>query len=266
VLTFFEAWGASLSYTFQLYYDFSGYADMAIGSALLFNIRLPYNFNSPYKATSIQDFWRCWHITLSRWLRNYIYIPLGGNRKGKWRTQINVLLTMLLGGLWHGANWTFVVWGGAHGLALAVNRLWNSSGLRMPLFFDWLTTFLFVNFTWVLFRATSFSDAIKVYKGMFGFNGVKISQEFANVFNYLTQTQLFRLEGVVFTSFVSITTLNYLLLFGTLSLVLKNTQEIYLEKQVKFTILHLLFCVFTVFGTYMLSISGKPSEFLYFNF
>ncbi|WP_313305730.1 MBOAT family O-acyltransferase, partial [Stutzerimonas balearica] len=117
-LGFLEAWMTSFSYTFQLYFDFSGYTDMAIGAALLFNIRLPINFNSPYKALTIQDFWRRWHITLSRFLRDYLYIPLGGNRGGQWRTCINLMITFILGGLWHGAGWMFVCWGALHGAAL----------------------------------------------------------------------------------------------------------------------------------------------------
>ena len=114
--TFFEAWVGALAYTFQLYFDFSGYSDMAIGLARMFGIRFPMNFNSPYKAANIIDFWRRWHITLSRFLRDYLYIPLGGNRKGPSRRHVNLMATMLLGGLWHGAGWTFVIWGGLHGV------------------------------------------------------------------------------------------------------------------------------------------------------
>ena len=123
-----EAWVATGAYTLQIYFDFSGYSDMAIGLALMFGLRLPMNFNSPYRAVSIRDFWRRWHITLSRFLRDYLYIPLGGNRCGALRQASNVIVTMLLGGLWHGANWTFVVWGGLHGTALAVNHVWQGSG------------------------------------------------------------------------------------------------------------------------------------------
>jgi D-alanyl-lipoteichoic acid acyltransferase DltB (MBOAT superfamily) len=123
--TLFEAWGGALAYTFQLYFDFAGYSDMAIGLALMFNIRLPINFNSPYKATNIIDFWRRWHITLSRFLRDYLYIPLGGNRHGVARRYGNLMLTMLLGGLWHGAGWTFIVWGGLHGMFLFMNHFWH---------------------------------------------------------------------------------------------------------------------------------------------
>ena len=128
-LTAAEAWIATAAYTLQIYFDFSGYSDMAIGLALMFGLRLPLNFNAPYRAVSIRDFWRRWHMTLSRFLRDYLYIPLGGNRCGPLRQAANVIATMLLGGLWHGANWTFVAWGGLHGAALAVNHVWQGSGL-----------------------------------------------------------------------------------------------------------------------------------------
>ncbi len=170
-LTTLDAWMTSLSYTFQLYYDFSGYTDMAIGAALLFNIKLPINFNSPYKALDIQDFWRRWHITLSRFLRDYIYIPLGGNRKGRARTYANLLITFLLGGIWHGAGWTFIFWGLLHGVALVVHRFWRELGHSMPKLLAWFITFNFVNFAWVFFRAKSFDDALRVLKGMAGLNG-----------------------------------------------------------------------------------------------
>lgn len=174
-LTFLDAWGASLSYTFQLYFDFSGYSDMALGAALFFNIILPVNFASPYQAASIQDFWRCWHITLSRWLRDYIYIPLGGSRKGRSRTCLNLLITFLLGGLWHGAGWTFILWGAVHGAALAAHRLWKEHGLRLPVLLGWICTFLFVNASWVLFRATSVEEGLRVLNGMAGLNGIVLS-------------------------------------------------------------------------------------------
>lgn len=166
-LNMLEAWMTSLSYTFQLYFDFSGYTDMAIGVALLFNIKLPINFDSPYKATSIQDFWRRWHITLSRFLKDYIYIPLGGNRKGELRTYTNLFSTFLLGGIWHGAGWTFVLWGALHGFALVIHRAWQKIGLRMPTLLAWFITFNFINIAWVFFRALNFEAAIKVLKGMF---------------------------------------------------------------------------------------------------
>ncbi len=166
-LNMLEAWVTSLSYTFQLYFDFSGYTDMAIGIALLFNIKIPMNFFSPYKATSIQDFWKRWHITLSRFLKDYIYIPLGGNRKGEVRTYTNLFATFVLGGIWHGAGWTFVFWGILHGMALVVHRLWQKLGFKMNTFLAWFITFNFINIAWVFFRAVNFESAIKVLKGMF---------------------------------------------------------------------------------------------------
>ena len=167
-LNLIEAWSTSLSYTFQLYFDFSGYTDMAIGAALLFNIKLPINFNSPYKALDIQDFWRRWHITLSRFLRDYVYIPLGGSRNGKYRTYNNLLATFVLGGIWHGAGWTFIFWGALHGMALVIHRFWKDIGMTMPKILAWFVTFNFVNIGWVFFRAEEWSDAIKVLKGMLG--------------------------------------------------------------------------------------------------
>lgn len=178
-LTLLEAWGGALSYTVQLYFDFSGYSDMALGLASFFNIKLPLNFNSPYKARSIIDFWRRWHMTLSAFLRDYLYIPLGGNRKGKTRRYVNLMITMLLGGLWHGAGWTFVIWGGLHGLYLTANHLWREhSPVRLPSFFGWLLTFLSVVVAWVFFRAESASQAIEILKGMAGMNGFVVPSDY----------------------------------------------------------------------------------------
>ncbi len=165
-----EAWAASLSYTFELYFDFSGYTDMAIGAALLFNIRLPFNFNSPYKALSIQDFWHRWHITLSRFLRDYIYIPLGGNRHGHIHTYLNLFVTFLIGGIWHGAGWTFVFWGLLHGVGIVVHRIWKQLGKRMPTVAAWFVTFGFINITWVFFRAKDWQEAMQVLSAMFSFS------------------------------------------------------------------------------------------------
>ncbi|MDQ7084753.1 MAG: MBOAT family O-acyltransferase [Sulfurovum sp.] len=170
-LNMLEAWVASLSGTFQIYFDFSGYTDMAIGIALLFNIRLPINFFSPYKATSIQDFWRRWHITLSRFLKEYVYIPLGGNRKSEIRTYTNLFATFVLGGIWHGAGWPFLLWGILHGGALVIHRFWQRLGLKMPSILAWFITFNFINITWVFFNAGlhggNFAVAKKVLLAMF---------------------------------------------------------------------------------------------------
>ena len=177
VLGLYDAWITSLSYTFQLYFDFSGYTDMAIGIALLFNIRLPENFNSPYKALSIQDFWHRWHMTLSRFLRDYLYIPLGGNRNGHSRTYLNLAVTFLLGGLWHGASWMFVIWGAMHGLAMVVHSVWGRYAIRLPAALAWLLTFNFVNLTWVFFRAKDMKHAKIVIKGMLGLSHMPSASE-----------------------------------------------------------------------------------------
>lgn len=167
-----EAWLTSLSYTLQLYFDFSGYTDMALGAALMFNIRLPLNFDSPYRATSIRDFWRHWHITLSRFLRDYLYVPLGGSRRGRGRTYFNLALTFVLGGFWHGASWMFVAWGALHGLGIAAHRFWRDRGGHMPNWLGWFLTFNFVNVTWVFFRAQDLDDAFKVLRGMIDLKSV----------------------------------------------------------------------------------------------
>lgn len=172
-LTFIEGWITSLSYTFQLYFDFSGYSDMAIGLALLFHIKLPVNFHSPYKALNIQDFWKRWHMTLGRFLTKYLYIPLGGNQKGRVHTYINLLIVFVISGLWHGAGWTFVFWGFLHGLAAVVHRIWRDMGYKMNKFLAWFLTFQFVNVAWIFFRAKSWDDAAKVFKAMFALEPFK---------------------------------------------------------------------------------------------
>ncbi|MEO3473036.1 MBOAT family protein [Roseomonas sp. CAU 1739] len=167
-----EAWTAAAAFTLQIYFDFSGYSDMAIGLALMFGLRMPYNFDAPYRATSIRDFWRRWHMTLSRFLRDYLYIPMGGNRGGGAMQARNAIVTMLLAGLWHGANWTFVVWGGLHGVALAINGAWARLGWRMPVLVGWALTLLFVMAGWVLFRAPDFATAWTLLRGMAGLEGI----------------------------------------------------------------------------------------------
>jgi len=175
--SFASAWLGVLAYTLQIYFDFSGYSDMAIGLSLCLGVQLPLNFDTPYRSTSIIDFWRRWHITLSTFLRDYLYLPLGGNRRGEVRRYVNLMLTMLIGGLWHGAAWTFVLWGGLHGAYLAVNHLWRrwagesatfSAWVRAT---TWLITFLCVTLAWVLFRASSIEAAMTLYGSMFGAHG-----------------------------------------------------------------------------------------------
>jgi len=170
-----QAWQGALSYTLQLYFDFSGYSDMAIGLGLMFGILLPVNFASPYKSTSIVEFWRRWHISLSRFLRNYLYIGLGGNRRGTARRYINLMATMVLGGLWHGAAWTFVIWGALHGGYLVINHLWwrfvPPNGKAVRRVFGWAMTMAGVIVAWVLFRADGFGTAWSILASMVGVNG-----------------------------------------------------------------------------------------------
>jgi alginate O-acetyltransferase complex protein AlgI len=175
-----ESWIGALAYTLQLYFDFSGYSDMAIGLSRMFNVKLPLNFDSPYKAQNIIEFWRRWHMTLSTFLRDYLYVPLGGSRKGGPRRYANLMATMLLGGLWHGAGWTFVLWGGLHGMYLVINHGWRrligdegtSSGWRAVTGVG--LTFIVVVIAWVPFRATDLDVALRMWAGMFGGNGVSL--------------------------------------------------------------------------------------------
>jgi D-alanyl-lipoteichoic acid acyltransferase DltB (MBOAT superfamily) len=260
-LNFFEAWATSLSYTFQLYFDFSGYTDMAIGAALLFNIKLPINFNSPYKALDIQDFWRRWHITLSRFLRDYIYIPLGGNRKGSFRTYSNLMITFLLGGLWHGAGWTVVFWGFLHGIALCIHKVWKYLGFTLPKVIAWFVTFNFVNVAWVFFRAKEWEDAIKVLKGMLGLSGIVISQKYSHTLAFL---------GNFGVSFNEVTTdihggskiIGWIIGGSIIVLLFKNTMEF--RGRFSTTVVYFLFIIILTISS--LGELSEFSEFLYFNF
>lgn len=260
ILNLFEAWATSLSYTFQLYFDFSGYCDMAIGAALLFNIKLPINFNSPYKALNIQDFWRRWHITLSRFLRDYIYIPLGGNRKGRLRTYVNLMATFIIGGIWHGAGWTFVFWGFLHGVALVIHRIWSELGFKMNKFLAWFITFNFINITWVFFRAKDWDDALKVLKGMFGLSGIVLPNFLEAKLGFLTK------YGVGFNNFIEKVgdknTFLFIIIGFILVLVFKNS--IKKLEQLKFNFKNIILST-TIFVWAILSLN-KISEFLYFNF
>ncbi len=264
-LNFFEAWATSLSYTFQLYFDFSGYVDMAIGVALIFNIRLPINFNSPYKSLNIQDFWRRWHITLSRFLRDYIYIPLGGNRNGSFRTYHNLMATFIIGGIWHGAGWTFVFWGFLHGLALVIHRFWSKLGIKLNKILAWLITFNFINFAWVFFRAEEWQDAIKVLKGMVGLNGIALPSILATKLNFLES------YGVKFGGWMLTVTNNsgkklifYLCVSFVLVVCFKNSMTLLDKKDFKYrhAVYYALMFMIAVFGI----LASNHSEFIYFNF
>jgi D-alanyl-lipoteichoic acid acyltransferase DltB (MBOAT superfamily) len=213
-LTFLEAWIGTLAYTLQIYFDFSGYSDMAIGLSLAFGVRLPSNFNSPYKAASIIDFWRRWHMTLSRFLRDYVYIPLGGSRKGQFRRYVNLLVTMLIGGLWHGAGWTFIVWGGLHGLYLIINHAWNAAGFAMPRPLGAVLTFGAVAIAWVFFRATDFPSAFSILQSMALGNGLSMPRSMSGLsllfggwdlrFDGSFHNNLFRVDRALFTIFLGL--------------------------------------------------------------
>lgn len=265
-LTFVEAWLSSLAFTFQLYFDFSGYSDMAIGIALMFNIKLPQNFNSPYKAVNIQDFWHRWHMTLSQFLTKYVYISLGGNRKGITRTYVNIMIVFLISGLWHGAGWTFVFWGFLHGAASVIHRLWSKAGGRMPAFAGWLVTFFFINITWVFFRSTSMHDAVKVLKGMFGLNGIELANSVFPAF-IIEKLQFLKEYGVSFTEGYHVSLLDPKMvayIFGALciSFFLKNS--IQLKDSFRPNVWTALFtAVLLVYSVLHLT---SISEFLYFNF
>jgi alginate O-acetyltransferase complex protein AlgI len=245
--TFIEAWVTSLSYTFQIYFDFSGYTDMAIGSAYFFNIRLPFNFDSPYKALTIQDFWRRWHITLSRFLRDYIYIPLGGNRKGEARLYSNLLITFLIGGLWHGAGWTFVLWGALHGVACMIYRFWSKWGVKLPKLFAGFITFNFINITWVFFRAESIRDALNVIKAMFCFTVLSGGSLFEDISG---KQQNF--SWVIFV--ISLTTIFFI----------KNTNGI--PERFQPTHWRLAYQVMIILLGLLFLNSIMPKEFIYFDF
>ncbi len=260
-LNLFEAWATSLSYTFQLYFDFSGYTDMAIGLALLFNIKLPINFNSPYKATDIQDFWRRWHITLSRFLKDYIYIPLGGNRKGEFRVYTNLMATFIIGGIWHGAGWTFVFWGFLHGIALVINRAWSKLGFKLWTWLAWLITFNFINIAWVFFRAKEWDDAVKVLGSMFSLDNIVLPNLLVKRLGFLSN------YGIEFGNFLSNLETGKSLIIGLivgfiLILAFKNSTQKMKQFNLDYQTVILASICF-IGGVLSLN---KVSEFLYFNF
>ncbi len=264
-----EAWLGALAYCLQLYFDFSGYSDMAIGLSRLFGIKLPLNFNSPYKSTNIIDFWRRWHMTLSQFLRDYLYIALGGNRKGKTRRHINLMLTMLLGGLWHGAGWTFIIWGGLHGIYLTINHVFReffpppsnskTATARTRAALGWLLTTLGVVFAFVIFRATSAHDALVVLQAM---TGTLSAVDGETVIPILEHAD----DGW-----------NYVWLAGLIALFAPNTQEIMARFQPASDAVtgqtrwqwrpHPLLALLTaVVLSYSIVNIGQVSEFLYFQF
>lgn len=262
-LSSMEALITSLSYTFQLYFDFSGYCDMAIGIGHMFNIELPQNFNSPYKSASITEFWDRWHMSLTRFLKTYIYIPLGGNRKGKIRTYINIMVVYLVSGIWHGANWTFILWGVLHGFLSCLNRLFHKSWEKLGNITQWALTFLTVNILWVFFRADNIQSAIAFIKQMFTLSSFKIHKDFYQCFN-LPEFKFFE-KQIPFLNYLpaKITGFHlWLFIFGAFFIVLnfRNSREIEFQPNIRTSLTTIIFTVWSV-----MSFAGI-STFLYFNF
>jgi D-alanyl-lipoteichoic acid acyltransferase DltB (MBOAT superfamily) len=237
-ISFFDAWGAALAFTFQIYFDFSGYSDIAIGLSRLFGIRLPLNFDSPYKAGSIIEFWRRWHITLSRFLRDYLYIPLGGNRGGVFRRYLNLLLVMLIGGLWHGASWLFVVWGGLHGIYLITNHAFRHvmqwpgvvrSGIpRLLVPLSSLLVFPAVVFAWVFFRATTWDGAMIMVRAMGGSNGILLPERLQAFLGPLREPvmRLFHMHTGDLVTFYSLTAILWMVVSALFVFLLPNSQQL----------------------------------------
>lgn len=277
---FFSAWIGALSYSLQLYFDFSAYSDMAIGISLLFNIKLPVNFFSPYKATSIIDFWRRWHMTLSNYLKNYVYIPLGGSKEGQNKHLINLMLTMLIGGLWHGAGWTFIFWGFLHGAFLITNHLWRKLKITIPSAFSWLITFISVVVAWVFFRATTLNEAIIIIKGMVGLNGVYLSEKLlakysflANFSNYLNPHQLVPIPKAIITLLLLIivikalpNVLEFTAIYKPALRLSKQNIETKLSKYLFYKPSYIYSIVIAIIAVFSILSISKTSEFLYFQF
>lgn len=269
----FEAWIGALSYTLQLYFDFSGYSDMAVGISRIFNISLPVNFNSPYKAVNVIDFWRRWHMTLSAFLRDYIYIPLGGNRFGLWRRYANLMVTMLIGGLWHGANWTFVAWGMLHGIYLIVNNAWQAVSLRFPILRVLMPrpmaggfTFLSIVFAWVLFRAENFATAKKMMFAMLGFNGISLPIALKSHFLGLAFSGI-DFNGLMRMTDIGITAATCSLLIG-LGMIWFSPNSMQLADIVKTQATRSIYYGLMIGIAFMLAIISfkKTSPFIYFQF
>jgi len=262
-LTFIEAWATSLSFTFQLYFDFSGYSDMAVGIALLFNIKLPNNFNSPFQASSIINFWARWHVTLTRFITTYLYTPIiRGFRSISFKnSMIATFLAMLIAGLWHGAAWTFVVFGAIHGGALVVNHVWKRLKLPCSKFMGWFLTLNLVNLSFIIFRANELKDAIKVIRGMLGFSGVVVTADliealpFVKNFGFYVGDHLLNIEA-------SDDVLRMLFLAGIMTLFGKNSTHISNTASMSWVtiIIASFVIVLSIFSL------GKESPFLYFNF
>ncbi len=260
-IPFIQAWIGAIAYSIELYFDFSGYSDMAMGLGLYFNIKLPLNFHSPYQATSIIDFWRRWHISLSNFLKDYLYIPLGGNRKGEMGKLRNLLITMFLGGIWHGANWTFVIWGLCHGIFLVINHLWRKLNINISNWASQALTLLCVVVAFAIFRSPDLKNAFEVLKGLFGFNGIVLPESYQQKWGLLSE------YGIIFKTLpLSNTHLNDLLILIALivgTLVLPNSMR-WKERFLRYPILSGAACS-TALVVCVINLDAV-TEFLYYQF
>ncbi len=275
ILTFSESALGIAAYTLQIYFDFSGYSDMAIGLGLLFGLRLPDNFKSPYKSTSIIDFWRRWHITLSNFLRDYLYIAMGGNRFGKLARYRNLYLTMVIGGIWHGASWNFVIWGALHGIYLIVNHFWRFlkkftflSEMKMPFFMGWIITFLSVSLAWVYFRADNISTANAMLSVLIIDDGLHLPQQIAQLVPEEIVHRLKFIEWDSISNFGDGFGLVYILV-GFLMLFFPNSKEIcnlVIDRISRYQFIIPFGYAFLIYITLSAVLVSKSKEFLYFNF
>lgn len=292
-LTFMEAWTAALSYTFQIYFDFSAYSDMAAGLAFCLGIRFPVNFLSPYKASSIISFWRRWHVSLSRFLRDYLYVPIGGGRRGQMRKFGNIFITMLIGGIWHGAGWNFLIWGAGHGLALIGNHAYRGACKKLswvpaaPRWLGWIITFTTITILWVVFRANDMTSATLILKGMAGLNGIVLPDTYSHylgsIVNFLPWVQFEQVRPGVLTYYHG--ALQVAEIFAALGFVmfLPNTFEIFRgvnpflieprarllgrkNKVIRWKPSLLIFGLVLIAYFYTLFFAAEPAEFLYFQF
>ena len=262
-LSSLEALLTSFSYTFQIYFDFSGYCDMATGIGYMFNIEIPMNFNSPYKATSITEFWNRWHMSLTRFLRLYVYIPLGGNRRGKIRTYFNIMIVYLVSGIWHGANWTFIIWGLLHGGLNCLNRIFETTWKKINIIAQWTITFMLVNVLWIFFRAEDIGTAVLFIKKLCKLSSFTIREELYGCFKMMEFSFLEK-EIPVFRYISNQITGLYLWVFiiGTFFIVLnfRNSREIDFVPTIRKSLTVIVLVFFSI-----ISLSGI-STFLYFNF
>lgn len=263
-LSFAEAWFVVLAYTIQLYFDFSGYCDMAIGLALMFNIRIPMNFNSPYKARNISDFWRRWHMTLNRFLTRYVYFPLGGSRKGEIFTAFNIILVFFISGFWHGAGWTFIIWGLLHGTASVIFRLFKKyTNIPMPYVLSWFITFMFIVLARVYFRSESVSQAHEMF-------GILFSPDWSSVKTFIAEPSAIFVQAAGIEVFnVALNTpyilIGALLLMLFIVFVLRNSMEMLLNFKFNWRTIWFMQFLAIILLTTLLFIQ-KNSEFIYFNF